>query len=154
MGTSGSGVGLAAVAIAALLAMTAAPLRAQSADAAIQMGDSDVAGTVTGPNGPVAGVWVIAETAELGDFVYLPDQDGVLPGVPAQDRDGNPHDFSGSALLAAAPHLDLTRQGQFDAILGTAHLGILNSPVSRQAALKFLASLRINRDDLGHGDDD
>jgi pimeloyl-ACP methyl ester carboxylesterase len=83
-----------------------------------------------------------------GDFVYLPVQDGpFFPPVPAEDRDGKPHDFSGSALLAGAQQtIDLTGQGQFDPILQTAHLGILNSPTSMQAALKFLTSLR--------GDDD
>jgi hypothetical protein len=76
-------------------------------------------------------------------------QDGVLPGVPAEDRDGNPHDFSDSALLKGAPTLDLTGQGQFDGILGTAHLGLLNSPATWQAALQFLTSLP-----RGHADDD
>ena len=84
---------------------------------------------------------------ESGDFVYLPQPDGFLPGVPAEDRDGNPHDFSGSALLAGATTLDLAGQGQFDLVLRSAHLGILNSPVTRQAALQFLASLGDDRDD-------
>jgi hypothetical protein len=48
--------------------------------------------------------------------------------VPAQDRYGNPHDFSNSALLAGAPSIDLVGQGQFDPVLNAAHLGILNSP--------------------------
>ncbi len=81
------------------------------------------------------------------DFVYSDKQDGLLPGVPAEDRDGNPHDFSGSAGLAGATTIDLAGQGQFDPILGTAHLGILNSPTSRQAALHFLQSLGGDRDD-------
>ena len=34
--------------------------------AAIPMGPADIAGVVTGPGGPEAGVWVIAETSELG----------------------------------------------------------------------------------------
>ena len=76
-----------------------------------------------------------------GDFVYISAQDGVLPAVPAEDRDGNPHDFSDSALLAGAPTTDLAGQGQYDLILGTAHLGIVNSPAAWQAALDFLHSL-------------
>lgn len=28
-------------------------------------------------------------------FVYMDRQDGVVPPVPAEDRDGNPHDFRG-----------------------------------------------------------
>ena len=75
------------------------------------------------------------------DFVYIPAQDGFLPAVPAQDRDGKPHDFSRSARLQGATTIELTRQGQFDFILGTAHLGILNSPFAWSAALGFLRSL-------------
>ncbi len=75
------------------------------------------------------------------DFVYSPEQDGVLPGVPAMDRDGNPHDFSDSALLAGATTIDLTGQGQYDQTLGTSHLGILNSPDMWKAAFDFLTAL-------------
>jgi pimeloyl-ACP methyl ester carboxylesterase len=71
-------------------------------------------------------------------FVYFSAQDGVFPPVPAQDREGNPHDFSLSARLAGARDIALTGQGQFDDILGTAHLGILNSPVTWERALDFL----------------
>src|SRR5688500_12539763 len=35
------------------------------AASASQSGDGDISGVVTGPNGPEAGVWVIAETSEL-----------------------------------------------------------------------------------------
>ena len=45
---------------------------------------------------------------------------------------------SNGALLAGAPSVDLTGQGQYDVILGTAHLGILNSPAAWDAALRFL----------------
>ncbi len=77
-----------------------------------------------------------------GDFVFISAQDGLLPAVPAEDRDGDQHDFSDSALLAGAPSLDLFGQGRFDPVLQTAHLGILNSPDTWQAALKFLAAGR------------
>jgi pimeloyl-ACP methyl ester carboxylesterase len=73
-------------------------------------------------------------------FVYFPLQDGVLPPVPAEDSFGQPTDFSRSAVLRGARQLDLTGQGAFDPILGTTHLGILNSPQTRQAALEFLTS--------------
>jgi pimeloyl-ACP methyl ester carboxylesterase len=72
------------------------------------------------------------------DFVYMPTQDGVLAGVPAEDRTGAPHDFSASATLAGAQELDLTGQGVHDPFLLTAHLGILNSPQTWQAALDFV----------------
>jgi pimeloyl-ACP methyl ester carboxylesterase len=72
------------------------------------------------------------------DFVYSPLQDGFLPGVPAEDRDGQPHDFSASAALQGAAEIDVTGQGIYDPFLGTAHLGILNSPETWAAALAFL----------------
>jgi len=75
------------------------------------------------------------------DFVYIPAQDGFFPPVPAQDRDGLPHDFSRSAFLEGAATVRLQNQGQFDPIVGTAHLGILNSPATWTAALLFLRSL-------------
>jgi pimeloyl-ACP methyl ester carboxylesterase len=78
-------------------------------------------------------------------FVYFPEQDGVFPPVPAQDREGNPHDFSGSAGLKGAREIELTRQGTFDTVLGTAHLGILNSPVTWDHALEFLTDGRRRR---------
>src|SRR5215211_94176 len=37
----------------------------QGAAAAIPIDPDDIAGVVTGPRGPEAGVWVIAETSEL-----------------------------------------------------------------------------------------
>lgn len=74
------------------------------------------------------------------DFVYSPLQDGVFPGVPAEDRDGLPHDFSDSAQLDGAAEVDLSGQGVFDPFLGTAHLGILNSPQTWAVALAFLTS--------------
>jgi pimeloyl-ACP methyl ester carboxylesterase len=72
------------------------------------------------------------------DFVYMPSQDGFLPGVPAQDRNGVPHDFSQSATLEGSTQVDLTGQGVHDPFLLTAHLGILNSPQTWQLALDFL----------------
>lgn len=71
-------------------------------------------------------------------FVYFPSQDGVLAGVPAEDSFGDATDFSGSARLRGARELDLSGQGIYDAILATSHLGILNSPDTWAATLKFL----------------
>src|SRR5215211_1159182 len=63
-------------------------------------------------------------------FVYFSAMDGFFAPVPAQDRTGAPHDFSRSAELHGKPaeNVDLFGQGRYDPILGTAHLGILNSP--------------------------
>jgi pimeloyl-ACP methyl ester carboxylesterase len=71
-------------------------------------------------------------------FVYFPVQDGVFPPVPAIDSFGNSTDFSKSASLRGAREIALTGQGVYDPILGTAHLGILNSPQTWQATLEFL----------------
>jgi hypothetical protein len=60
--------------------------------------------------------------------------------VPAEDYNGDAHDFSQSAALQGARQVDLTGQGLFDPILGTAHLGILNSPTTWQLALDFLTN--------------
>ena len=73
-------------------------------------------------------------------FVYFALQDGVLAPVPAQDSFGKPNDFSGSARLKGAREIDLTGQGIYDALLATAHLGILNSPDTWKATLEFLTS--------------
>jgi pimeloyl-ACP methyl ester carboxylesterase len=80
-------------------------------------------------------------------FVYFSAQDGFFAPLPALDRDGNPHDFSESAKLRGAKEIDLTGQGVHDPFLGTAHLGIANSPDTWAAALAFLAN------DHGEGDD-
>jgi pimeloyl-ACP methyl ester carboxylesterase len=80
---------------------------------------------------------------ESGDFVYIGgEQDGFFGPLPEEDRTGATHDFSDSALLDGAPSIDLTGQGQYDPILGTAHLGILNSPTTWADALKFLSRVR------------
>ena len=92
---------------------------------------------------------VIRNKPGTPDFVYNSLSDGVLPGVPAEDRDGNPHDFTASAGLAGAETIDLVGQGQYDTVLSTSHLGILNSPDTRNAALRFLTSLPGRADQEG-----
>jgi pimeloyl-ACP methyl ester carboxylesterase len=73
-------------------------------------------------------------------FVYFPVQDGLIAPVPAEDSFGKPTDFSNSAAIRGAKQLDLVGQGAYDPFLGTAHLGILNSPQTRQATLEFLSA--------------
>jgi hypothetical protein len=57
------------LAVAAILVLLSAATSCSSAPPArldaTAMGDDDIAGTVTGPSGPEAGVWVIAETTDL-----------------------------------------------------------------------------------------
>jgi pimeloyl-ACP methyl ester carboxylesterase len=72
-------------------------------------------------------------------FVYFAQQDGFFTPVPAQDVYGQPVDFSLSPMLEGARDLALTGQGAYDAILGTAHLGILNSPTTWAAVFDFLS---------------
>ena len=48
-----------------LLLVSRSPMSAQQAGGAIPVDNDDLGGTVTGPKGPEAGVWVIAETSDL-----------------------------------------------------------------------------------------
>jgi hypothetical protein len=56
----------AAIALAVFLTASPVPLNAQQgAPPAVNIGATDLGGVVTGPGGPEAGVWVIAETTDL-----------------------------------------------------------------------------------------
>src|SRR5262249_58534416 len=55
----------AALAVAIVLAAAPARVSAQQSNEGIRVGDADLGGVVTGPNGPEAGVWGIAETTDL-----------------------------------------------------------------------------------------
>jgi pimeloyl-ACP methyl ester carboxylesterase len=84
--------------------------------------------------------WMTVVNGDVS-FVFVDEQDGVFPPCPAQDNEGNPHDFSKSAHLAGAQQtIELTGQGQYDPALLTAHLGIINSPETWEAALGFLSA--------------
>ena len=56
--------GVAAIALAVALSTPSARLLAQQVQA-VPIDNDDIGGVVTGPNGPEAGVWVIAETRDL-----------------------------------------------------------------------------------------
>ena len=58
-----TGAAGAALALLAILLVSCSP---SDPDAAVPIDDDDIGGVVTGPSGPEAGVWVIAETADLG----------------------------------------------------------------------------------------
>jgi hypothetical protein len=78
---------VAAIAVAAFLSAAAQPARAQQASPAVTISDSDIGGVVTGPNGPEAGIWVIAETTDLPTKfakVVVTDDLGryVIPSLP------------------------------------------------------------------------
>jgi pimeloyl-ACP methyl ester carboxylesterase len=82
------------------------------------------------------------------DFVYISTaSDGpFFPPVPAIDRNGRPHDFSASPSLRGATNVVLTGQGAYD-ILGSAHLGIANSPTVWDLAADFLLEPQPGRND-------
>jgi hypothetical protein len=81
-------VGVAAMAIAALVGAPPARVSAQQpAPAGVSVGDGDLGGVVTSTNGPEAGVWVIAETHDLPTRfikIVVTDDQGryVLPELP------------------------------------------------------------------------
>ncbi len=76
---------VAAIAVAVFLAAT--PARLNAAPAAVSIDSHDIGGVVTGPHGPEAGVWVIAETLDLptryAKMVVTDDQGRyVVPDLP------------------------------------------------------------------------
>src|SRR5215471_17350574 len=79
-------LGVAAIAIA--LAFGAVPRTVMAQEAApVSTGATDIGGVVRGPNGPEAGVWVIAETTDLptkmSKTVVTDDQGRyVIPDLP------------------------------------------------------------------------
>lgn len=96
---------------------------------------------LNGPGGILEALPLQTLVIRNGDasFVYIPVQDGpFIPPVPAEDSFGKPTDFSKSPRLKGARDLVLTGQGAYDPILGTGHLGILNSPQTWAATLQFL----------------
>src|SRR5213594_2673888 len=75
-------LGVAAAAAAAYLTIAPAQLSAQ-----VTIDADDIGGVVTGPAGPEAGVWVIAETTDLGtrmSKMVVTDDQGryVIPDLP------------------------------------------------------------------------
>ena len=80
--------GVAVVAVTLTLAL-AVPVSAQQA-VPVSIGSTDVGGVVTGPRGPEAGVWVIAETTNLPTRmikIVVTDDQGryVIPELPQAD---------------------------------------------------------------------
>ena len=78
---------VAAIALVGCLAGAPARLEAQQSPTAIAIDTDDIAGVVTGPNGPEAGVWVIAETRDLPtrfNKIVVTDDQGryLIPDLP------------------------------------------------------------------------
>src|ERR1700692_1371397 len=79
--------GVAPIALACVLAGAPAQLSAQQAPPGVNIGPTDLGGVVTGPNGPEAGVWVIADTKDTptryAKMVVTDDQGRyVVPDLP------------------------------------------------------------------------
>src|SRR5258708_2407940 len=111
-------LGVAAIGVAGLLSASSVPLSAQqNAPPGVIVGDADLGGVVRGPNGPEAGVWVIAETTDLPTKfakIVVTDDRGryVLPELPKANYLVwvRGYGLVDSAKIAAAPGsiLDLT----------------------------------------------
>src|SRR6266853_1674157 len=85
-------VAVVAIAIAALFGVSRPGHSAKKPAAAIPMNSSDIAGVVTSSKGPEAGVWVIAETKDLGTGyrkIVVTDDRGqyVIPDLPKANYD-------------------------------------------------------------------
>ena len=82
------GIAVTIVLAASLAGQSARP----SAVDAVKVGNDDIGGVVTGPRGPEAGVWVIAETKELPTRlikIVVTDDRGryLVPGLPKSSYD-------------------------------------------------------------------
>src|SRR5467141_3336125 len=80
-------LGTSAIAVAAFAIAAPTPVRAQAQAAGITIDGDDIGGVVTGPRGPEAGVWVIAETNDLATRfakIVVTDDQGryVIPDLP------------------------------------------------------------------------
>jgi hypothetical protein len=77
----------AAIGCAAFFGLSAEARAQQQTPAAVSIDNDDIGGVVTGPNGPEAGVWVIAETTDLPTKfarIVVTDDQGryVVPDLP------------------------------------------------------------------------
>jgi hypothetical protein len=96
------------VATIGIAAMAAVAHPAGAQQAAVAIDNDDVGGVVTGPSGPEAGVWVIAETTELptkyAKIVVTDDQGRyVIPDLPTANYEVWVRGFglAGDVLAAA-----------------------------------------------------
>jgi len=102
---------IAVVAVVVFVAASLTGLRAgQVANGAVSIDNDDVGGVVTGPRGPEAGVWVIAETRDLPTRlirVVVTDDQGryLIPDLPKANYDVwvRGYGLVDSAKVKAAP---------------------------------------------------
>jgi hypothetical protein len=102
--------GTAALAIAAAVAALTSGARAQQSATAVTVDADDLGGVVSGPKGPEAGVWVIAETSDLPTKfvkIVVTDDRGryLLPDLPKANYSVwvRGYGLVDSAKVAAAP---------------------------------------------------
>ena len=74
------------------LIVTTVALSGCSGNGGVALGTDDIGGVVTGPSGPEAGVWVIAETSDLPTLfnrIVVTDDEGryVVPDLPDASYD-------------------------------------------------------------------
>lgn len=91
-------------------AATTSAATAQDTSAVAEVANDDISGNVSGPNGPEAGVWVIAETRDLGTRfarIVVTDDAGnyLIPDLPAASYDVwvRGYGLVDSAKVAARP---------------------------------------------------
>ena len=112
---------VAAIGIALVMAVsTSGTLASQATGEAIRVDSDDIGGVVTGPKGPEAGVWVIAETTGLPTKfvkIVVTDADALGPKqFVAYARDGLIHTYGSTA---GAPNALLEVSGQAKHWVGT-----------------------------------
>src|SRR5512145_776853 len=102
---------------AAILLFGAGAISSSALAQQVAIDNDDIGGTVTSANGPEAGVWVIAETGDLGTRfarIVVTDDQGryVVPDLPAADYQVwvRGYGLADSPKVAATPgaNLDLT----------------------------------------------
>jgi hypothetical protein len=74
-------------------------------------------------NADTSFVYFSRQDGLIAPVLYFSRQDGLIAPVPAEDYNGHPHDFSQSSTLEGSQQVDLTGQGLYDPILGTAPSG-------------------------------
>lgn len=85
-------ISLSVIVAVLLFAAAACTGDAPSDEAAVAVDDDDIGGIVSGPRGPEAGAWVIAETSDLPTSyikIVVTDDDGryVVPDLPDAQYD-------------------------------------------------------------------
>src|SRR5262245_66501621 len=83
---------IAGVAVAGLVAAALGSVSGQGQNRSVAVDADDIGGVVTGPNGPEAGVWVIAETTDLPTRLIksvVTDDQGryLVPDLPKANYD-------------------------------------------------------------------